>query len=58
MCMLSISQNTHIKNIISEQGNATADPRFLEFQYSLLWTWESRGPSLRVQSPDSHVFHT
>lgn len=34
--MLSISQNTHIKNIISEQRDPTPDPRFLELQFSFV----------------------
>lgn len=57
-----ISQNMHIKKIISKQGfwyfHSTADPGFLELQNSMLSTWESRGPNLRAQSPYSLVFHT
>lgn len=44
--MLSISQNTHIKNIISEQGDPTPDPRFLELQYFFVMDLRIMGDQL------------
>lgn len=56
--MLSISQNTHIKNIISEQGDPTPDPRFLELQYSFVMDLRIMGAQLEGPESFSHIFHT
>lgn len=53
--MLSISQNTHIENIISEQGDPTPDPRFLELQHSFVMDLGIMGA--QFEGPGSLLSH-